>query len=163
MANSPSCASSLGITWITHTSWCSSSTMDFPAWINIRIRKGRPSPKSMSKMLEPIALATAMSPYPSRATNMELRQSYREENSEVRKRPECSKRRARFSFGQPDEMIPTERWWLLRACLSAYKFGYWSQLNFLAPSSLSMGCVMPSRGVLATFCDTAPGWNDSVW
>ena len=47
--------------------------------MRILMRMGRPRPRLMSNTLEPMALDTAMSPNPSRATRMELRASCRGE------------------------------------------------------------------------------------
>ena len=47
-----------------------------PAWMAILMRKGRPRPRLTSKTFEPMAFETAISPNPSLATRMELRQSY---------------------------------------------------------------------------------------
>ena len=46
-----------------------------PLLMRILMRTGRPRPRLMSNTLEPMALETAMSPNPSRATRMELRAS----------------------------------------------------------------------------------------
>ena len=51
------------------------SSKGSPACIAILMRKGRPSPRLMSNTFEPMALETAISPNPSLATRMELRQS----------------------------------------------------------------------------------------
>ena len=60
------------------TFWVSEmSSNGSPTWMAILIRKGRPSPRLMSNTFEPIALETAISPNPSLATRMELRQSYK--------------------------------------------------------------------------------------
>ena len=44
----------------------------WPRSTRILMRMGRPRPRLMSNTLEPMALETAMSPNPSRATKMEL-------------------------------------------------------------------------------------------
>ena len=52
------------------------SSKGSPAWIAILMRKGSPNPRLMSNTFEPMAFETAISPNPSLATRMELRQSY---------------------------------------------------------------------------------------
>ena len=51
--------------------------MGTPLSMMILIRKGSPMPRFISNTFEPIALDTAMSPYPSRATRMELIASWK--------------------------------------------------------------------------------------
>ena len=59
---------------------CSSSSSNenaAPLSMSVRMRKGSPRPKLMSKTLEPMAFDTAISANPSLATSMELIASWR--------------------------------------------------------------------------------------